>query len=139
MAHPIHPALVHFPVACWSLATIADIVGVFSTIPTRQFAGILLLIGSLIAILALVAGLIELAKINDDQIMKVANRHMMAGIITWLLYSTSLFLRFDGSTQLLAPNMPNIGLSIAGFISLSITGWLGGTLVYKYRVGVGQD
>lgn len=139
MSHPIHPALVHFPVACWSLATITDVVGVFSTINTSQFAGILLLIGSLTAILALVAGLIELAKINDDQIMKIANLHMTAGIITWLLYSTSLFLRFDGNTQLLAPNMLNLGLSIIGFISLSITGWLGGTLVYKYQVGTGRD
>lgn len=139
MAHPVHPALVHFPIACWSLATIADVVGALSTINTSQFAGILLFIGSLTAILALVAGLIELAKINDAQIMKIANLHMTAGIITWLLYSTSLFLRFDGSIQLLTPDMLNLGLSIAGFISLSITGWLGGTLVYKYQVGTGRD
>ena len=27
MRHPLHPALVHFPIACWSLATAADLAG----------------------------------------------------------------------------------------------------------------
>ena len=31
MKHPLHPALVHFPIACWSLATLADIAGQWST------------------------------------------------------------------------------------------------------------
>ncbi|WP_343251093.1 DUF2231 domain-containing protein, partial [Pseudoxanthomonas sp. KAs_5_3] len=25
MRHPLHPALVHFPIACWSLATAGDL------------------------------------------------------------------------------------------------------------------
>ena len=29
MSHPVHPAVVHFPVACWVLATAADVLGLF--------------------------------------------------------------------------------------------------------------
>jgi uncharacterized membrane protein len=29
MRHPLHPAIVHFPVACWSLTVITDFAGLW--------------------------------------------------------------------------------------------------------------
>ena len=29
MSHPLHPALVHFPIACWSLATVTDLASLY--------------------------------------------------------------------------------------------------------------
>jgi uncharacterized membrane protein len=39
-------------------------------------------------------------------------------------------------TTLIAPGLLAIGLSVAGFLCLGVAGWLGGTLVYRHRLGV---
>jgi uncharacterized membrane protein len=136
MSHPIHPAIVHFPVACWSLATLADCGQILFGVNTSQLAGVLLITGIASGILAMLAGLIEIAKINrtDNESVRLANLHMGAGITTWSLYAASAFTRFDG-TQLTEVTAIGFGLSIAGFVGLAVTGWMGGTLVYKYQVG----
>src|SRR5690606_40767462 len=46
MKHPLHPALVHFPIACWTLATLADIGSRWWGEPAWRSAGGLLLIGA---------------------------------------------------------------------------------------------
>src|SRR3546814_14287794 len=51
--HPLHPALVHFPVACWSLATIADVASLWLGQPAWWLAGVLLVIGTIAALAAM--------------------------------------------------------------------------------------
>ena len=40
MRHPIHPMLVHFPVATWSISTLGDIAGLFTNEQVSQVAGV---------------------------------------------------------------------------------------------------
>src|SRR3546814_15511619 len=63
--HPLHPALVHFPVACWSLATIADVASLWLGQPAWWLAGVLLVIGPIAALAAMGAGLFEFARIAE--------------------------------------------------------------------------
>ena len=136
MKHPIHPILVHFPIATWFLATIADIASLFTNEQVGWVAGVLLVTGTIMSLPAMIAGLVDLGKINQQSTaIKIANQHMILMMISWSFYAVSLFMRLDGS-RLDHPSLIAISLSILGFISLCIAGWMGGKLVYEYGVGI---
>ena len=138
MSHPLHPALVHFPIACWSLATLADLASLYYGKPAWMLAGVLLVIGTLSAIAAMATGFIELLKIDTESTaMKDANRHIFLVMTAWALYASSLFLRLDGTT-LTQPHTVDLALSVIGFLFLVIAGWFGGKLVYGHAVGVNK-
>ena len=138
MKHPLHPALVHFPVACWSLATMADLASLWWGEPAWRFAATLLAIGLASAVAAMLAGMIELMKLDADHpAMPDVNRHMLLAMAAWCCYAASLFLRLDG-VRPTAPDALDLGLSVAGFVVLGLTGWLGGKLVYGHGLGTGK-
>jgi uncharacterized membrane protein len=138
VSHPLHPALAHFPVAGWSLATMADIASLWLGEPAWRFAAVLMAIGCIAALAAMAAGLWEFAKLRDGHpALPVANRHMLFALAAFCAYATSLLLRC-GQHALHAPGMPALAASIVGFILLGIAGWLGGRLVYAHGVGVGR-
>lgn len=135
MRHPLHPALVHFPVACWSLATLADFASLHWGEAAWRPAGQLLIAGTLLAIPALLAGFYELVRVADDSpALHDLYWHMGAMSTALLLYAISLFARLDHST-LLAPGTGAVACSALGFVALCIGGWLGGKLVYTHRLG----
>lgn len=139
MKHPIHPMLVHFPIATWFLATIADVASLFTNEQVGWVAGVLLVIGTITALLAMMTGLLELGKIDQQSpAIKIANQHMILIMISWSFYAVSLFLRLNG-THLEQPGLIAISSSILGFIFLCSAGWMGGKLVYEYGVGIHYD
>lgn len=134
--HPIHPAFVHFPIACWSLATAGDVASIFYGEIAWRLSGVLHVSGTLIALITMLTGLIEMVKVDENSpAMKIVNLHMKFVMITWCLYATSLFLRLE-SGSLVKPDLLEICLSLSAFLFLFAVGLSGGTLVYKYRVGV---
>lgn len=136
MRHPLHPALVHFPVACWSLATAADLAGLVWGEPAWQFAGPLLVAGTCLALPAMLAGFLELAKLREGHpAVHDVNQHMLAVMGALSCYVVSLFLRLDGM-HLRMPGVLAIASSVLGFVLLGGAGWLGGKLVYQHRLGV---
>ncbi|KRE87191.1 hypothetical protein ASG75_03335 [Rhodanobacter sp. Soil772] len=136
MRHPLHPALVHFPIACWSLATAADLASPVWGEPAWRLAGVLLMAGVGFSIPAMLAGFLELAKVAEDNpAIKDVNRHMIMVMSALTCYVVSLFLRLHG-TELIEPGLLAIGLSVLGFLCLGVAGWLGGKLVYGHRLGV---
>lgn len=136
MRHPLHPALVHFPIACWTLATAADLASLVFGEPAWRFAGVLLLAGIGFAIPAMLAGLLELARLaQDSPAIKDVNRHMIMVMAALSCYLASLFLRLHGM-HFVEPDLLAIGLSVLGFLCLGVAGWLGGKLVYGHRLGV---
>ena len=135
MKHPIHPMLVHFPIATWFLATLADIASLFNNEQAGWVAGVLLVTGTITALLAMTTGLLELGKIEpQNPAAKIANQHMILVMISWSCYAVILFFRLN-DTQLEQPGLIAIAMSIIGFAFLCGAGWFGGKLVYEYGVG----
>lgn len=135
MRHPLHPALVHFPVACWSLGTAADLAGLHWGTPAWQLGGLLLAVGVLTALAAMLAGFYELAKVaGDSPAWRDVYLHMGAALAATSLYACALLLRWSHGA-LTPPGALCIALDLAGFATLAVAGWLGGRLVYGHRLG----
>lgn len=136
MRHPLHPAVVHFPVACWSLATASDFASLWLGETAWQWSAGLLAVGCGMAVLALVAGLIELVRVPEGDALRDAYLHMAAMLTAFALFTARLLLRQEG-LQPLPPDGVALVLDALGFTALAVGGWLGGRLVYGH--GVGRD
>lgn len=138
MAHPIHPAIVHFPIACLTLGTAADVSSIWMNERVWQAAGWLLIIGIASVVPAMLSGLFELRKVKGKNgADRVAELHIQCVLLTFTLYGASLFLRLE-KLQLTAPGPIELALSGLGWIALIATGWFGARLVYEHRIGVSE-
>lgn len=132
--HPLHPALVHFPIACWSLATAADFASLWLGEAAWRWSAGLLTIGCATALATMLAGMIELPRVPEGAALRDAWWHMGAMLTAASLFSVRLLLRLD-HLQPLAPDMTSLLLDAGGFIALGIGGWFGARLVYRHHVG----
>jgi uncharacterized membrane protein len=137
MRHPIHPALVHFPIACWVLALPCDIVAWMHWFPWGRAAYLLILGGVLLALPAMLAGMLDLRRVkNNEPAQAIAYRHIMLIACAWLSYLFSLMLRFEAPAS-----SSGIGVlaTATGFVLLLIGAWHGAELVYHHGVGVHRN
>jgi len=138
MSHPVHPAIVHFPIACWTLATLGDFSSIWLGERLWWTAGLLHIIGTTSAIAAMISGFFELKRISDaDNGSRVVDIHMQLVFITWGFYTASLLMRID-KFHLTAPGPLELSLSGLGLLTLFAAGWFGGKLVYEVGVGVSK-
>jgi uncharacterized membrane protein len=138
MRHPLHPALVHFPIACWTLATAGDIASLWWGKPAWMLSGSSLAVGTVVALAAMAAGFVELLKVDAGHpATRDLDHHMLFAMAAWSLYAASLLLRLQGFA-LTGPGAIELALGVAGFACLCATGWLGGKLVYGHGLGVQQ-
>lgn len=136
MRHPLHPVLVHFPVACWSLAVATDFASLHFGEVAWRWSGGLLAVGCAMAAIAMLAGLLEFARVPEGAAMRDAYLHMGLMLAALCLFAARLLTRLDHFHPL-APNALSLLLDVAGFLMLSIGGWFGGRLVYGHGVGRG--
>lgn len=134
MRHPFHPAVAHFPVVCWSLAVLADFASLHFGEAAWSWSGSLLAVGCAMAVLAMLAGVVELARVPDGAALRDAYWHMGAMLIALPLFATRLLLRLEHRTPL-APDVVSLLLDVGGFLALAVGGWFGGRLVYGHGIG----
>ncbi|MGS1015487.1 DUF2231 domain-containing protein [Allosphingosinicella humi] len=132
--HPLHPAMVHFPIAFWSLATVCDGLAYFGLAETWAHGWVLIGLGLAIGLVAMAAGFMELTRLAEEA-QVAAQRHMMTMGLAWICYLGALMSRLQDGTPIAEPAMLPVALSAVGFVLLLIGGWLGGNLVYRYGAG----
>lgn len=135
--HPLHPVLVHFPIALLLSASAADLAWLTGLTQDTHLAAVMMAAGLAMGILAMGAGLIDLARL-DPALFPHALRHVSAVGIAWLGYGIALYLRRDtlfGGSEIGAPT---IVASLASALLLALGGWLGGRLVYTFGAGVSK-
>jgi uncharacterized membrane protein len=137
--HPVHPALVHFPVALWSISLLWDGVGLILGDPlwwAMSYWSLALGVG--FALPAMAAGYWDYFTIEvTAPAHPTALRHavVMGGAAS--LFLVSLIARGDAQPPEGAPLIVSLVSSVVGVALLAWGGWLGGTLVYRF--GVGRD
>ena len=135
LGHPLHPAIVHFPIALLLSATLADVARVAGLTSNTQIAAVLMAGGLIMGLLAMGAGMVDLVKL-DQTLVPQAVRHMMAVSIAWLGYAVALYLRRDALSGGADVTSLSSGLSVLSALALALGGWLGGRLVYTFGAGV---
>jgi uncharacterized membrane protein len=136
--HPIHPMLVTIPVAALPVSLVFDIVYLLSDNPFwYAMAFWLMIVGIAGGLAAGIPGLIDYLTSVPAAAMPTARRHglLNAGILVWFI--------IDVVVRATGPMIgPRVGvamlMSLIGVGALGYAGWLGGSLVFKHRVGVDE-
>lgn len=137
--HPIHPMLVPFPFALWTFSLVADLMFLWRENPPWERAAFYTLIAGIAGgVAAAIPGIIDYFAIKDRKVSKIAGWHARINILALLVFATSFYLRTETGGAYMARReyMLPLALSIFGVILISISGWLGGELVYKHGVSV---
>jgi nitrite reductase/ring-hydroxylating ferredoxin subunit/uncharacterized membrane protein len=135
-AHPLHPILVAFPIGLWVASLIFDLIAVNSNNNLLWAAGFFCVLGGCIgAALAAIPGVIDLLSIVPPR-----SSAKQRGYIHGALNTTALLLFIAVAWQRGGPwpepEPISLYLSAAGVLLVGISGWLGGTLVYRNQIAV---
>lgn len=138
--HPLHPVLVHFPIALWTVAAAAYVASVINGSDTAAVIGRMANAGGLaMAALAMLAGLFELRSIDSQSdAQRVASWHMTLMGMTWICFLFALLLpmtRGAASAGTLT-DLVVAGSAAVGFLLMVLGGRLGGRLVYEFGIAV---
>ncbi len=140
--HPIHPMIIPFPIALWVFSLVADVVYLWRGNPVWKdwIAFYALLAGTIMAAVAAVPGLIDWLSLKEPKIVKIANWHARLNVIALLVFAGSFYLRTTSGAQLIGDSQTiPLLLSVLGVVLISISGWLGGELVFKHGVAVAAE
>lgn len=137
--HPIHPMLVSLPIGLFTWSLIADIV----YLNTRQvfwydMAWWAMAGGIVTALLAALPGLVDyftVARKHPDA-KRVGAIHGLMNVSVVAVYALNLYLRNDRAATVGDGAGLVVALSVACMVALGVTGWLGGRMVYRDRIGV---
>lgn len=133
--HPLHPAIVDFPIAFYTAALFTDF-AFWSTGDAMwaEFSFWLVAAGLLTGVVAFLTGLVEFMTIRR------ARTHL-SGWLHFLLTDLAVFLSvfnlisrlYDRQGSLL---FTGLGLSASTALSVLVAGFWGGRLVFRNRIGV---
>ena len=133
LGHPVHPALVHFPVATWTAVVVTDALFVGLRAPMWwSISQWLLIVGIVTALGAMTAGFIDLVALpTGGPAQQRALRHMYLMSSAWTIYVLDLVVRLAA-----IPGWLGLAISVVGFLTLFVGTHFGAQLVYD--LGVGQ-
>jgi uncharacterized membrane protein len=136
--HPLHPMLVVFPIAFLVGTFVSDIVYLASGDAFWARVSLWLLVAGLVmGALAALAGFTDFL---GDRLIRATNTswyHMIGNVTAVVLSLINLWLRYrDGDTA----DFPGVfWISLVVVLIFVVTGWLGGELVFRHRVGVSEE
>ena len=137
--HPIHPMIIPFPIALWVFSLVADVIFLWRGywVWRDYIAFYSLLAGTIAAAVAAVPGLIDWLSLTDKAVVKIANWHARLNVIALLVFAGSLYLRTTSGSGVVSNSYTiAVALSVFGVVLISISGWLGGEMVFKHGVAV---
>jgi uncharacterized membrane protein len=140
--HPFHPILVTVPIGAWVASFVFDLASRLSDEPTVFAKGAFWLIGLglLGAAAAALVGFLDLFAIpTGTRAFRTGLLHMSLNLIVVALYIGAFLLRRGRLEQ---PGGVQTGLIVLSAVALgllTVSGWLGGQLAYRYGVRVADE
>jgi uncharacterized membrane protein len=135
--HPLHPMMVTFPIAFLLGALATDLVFLFEG--DRFWARMsfwLIGAGTLMGILAGIAGTVELLAVRGIRRRAEAWNHFVVAVVMLAVATANWIWRL--------PDLEAVwpwGLYMSGLTALLVAfaGWLGGTLVFEHKIGIDDE
>lgn len=135
--HPVHPMLVHAPLACWVFIPVCDALALtMGRDVFWQASALLSAFGAAGGALAATFGALDLPRAKE-RAARLSIIHASLMSVAWLLASASLFGRLAPNYAAITP-APSWAVAVCG-IALLVTlagAWCGGEMVYGRGVGV---
>ena len=136
---PVHPLVVHFPIALLALSVTADVIAFFAGSDSLRSTGWWSLVGAgLGGALAVLAGLFDMRRADlGEHVHERVHRHMKVGVglLTAILGLTfwrwTIYKQPGHSVSATYLDCAILTMALAGF-----QGWLGGELVFSHGVFV---
>jgi uncharacterized membrane protein len=131
---PLHPMLVHFPIALYPTSLVFDALSHLSGDgnPYVRGAFALIVIALVVSALAVAAGFADFLPIeNGSRTWRIAVVHMSVQLVTAGLFLANAVLRGRDLDVTATPAGPII-LSVVGLATLTVGAALGGELVYRH-------
>lgn len=136
--HPLHPMLIHFPVAALLGLVATDLAYLFSGDYFWARASLWLAgVGALGGWISGMVGLVDLITVARIRRLVTAWCHAILAVMLLSLASLNWLLRIDGPESQILPW--GLWISLLTGLLIAITGILGGRLVYEYAVGVDTE
>ena len=133
--HPIHPMLVQFPIVCFILTLVCDVLYTQGHTELATASTWLLIVGLVMGALAAVAGLTDF--LGDKRIQGAdAIKHAAANVTAVVLEVVNLVLRLKNPDSI---GSTGVWISLVVVLILLYSGWMGGRLVYIHGIGVNDD
>jgi uncharacterized membrane protein len=131
--------IIPFPIALWVFSLIADVIYMWrGNAVWRDWIAFYALLGGIIgAVAAAVFGIVDWLAIKDREVKKVADWHARLNVIALLIFAADFYLRTTNGARMVDGSLTiPVALSVVGVILISISGWLGGELVFRHGVAV---
>jgi uncharacterized membrane protein len=141
LKHPLHPIIVHVPMAMWPSALIFDLlsqwqIGGNAMVRLSFYAIIFGLVASLLAV---PTGVLDWSGIKKEKpAWKIGLFHMMLNLIAALLFAINFGLRIQDFREATTVARIPLGLSFIGTWLLIGSAYLGGRMVYTYGISVAR-
>jgi nitrite reductase/ring-hydroxylating ferredoxin subunit/uncharacterized membrane protein len=133
-SHPLHPMLVAFPIGLWVAAFVFDLIG--RNNPDLWAAGFYCVIGGCVgAVLAALPGALDWLTVVPPN-SSAKSRGLLHGGLNTLTLLLFIYIAYRLGSPDVQPDGLSLGLMGIGVVVLGISGWLGGTLVYRNQIAV---
>jgi uncharacterized membrane protein len=136
--HPLHPMLVPIPIACFVGTFFTDLA--YWKTANMQWANMsawLLTAGLVVAVLAVIAGLIDFLGERRIRSLRAVWIHAIGNAVALVLSILNAFVHSRDAYTSVVPT----GLILSGLVVLIllVTGWNGWSMVYRHGVGMRSE
>jgi uncharacterized membrane protein len=139
LGHPLHPILVHVPMAMWPGALIFDVISRWNGNAMVRLSFYAIIFGLVASLLAVPTGVVDWSGIKKEKpAWKIGLYHMILNLVVALLFAINLGLRVQTFRKDTLVTGAPLALSIVGTALLIGSAYLGGRMVYEYGISVAR-
>ena len=136
--HPLHVMLVPIPIVCFVGTFVTDLVyWRTASMQWANFSAWMLTVGLVVAVFAVLAGLIDFLGERRIRKLGAAWIHVLGNAVVIALSIVNVFVHSRDAYTSVVP----LGLILSGLVVLIllVTGWNGWEMVYRHGVGVRSE
>jgi uncharacterized membrane protein len=136
----LHPLIVHFPIALFSLAFVFEIIEIFKKESFKNSSFLVLIFAILCAILAVQTGNIDAQNLSlDNKAKEILEQHQSSANFSLFMLALVFMIKFYVTLKRREPartlTLVLFALYLLGLIFIYRTAYLGTKLVFEYSIG----